>query len=78
MTIPYRYLVRTMRGAAEIEVQLSKLSQDGWEPINFARDATGTYEVILRKLGDEGGRVDAMLEELEVTSEMIAPAPDLS
>jgi hypothetical protein len=73
MGIVYRYTVRAMRGATQIESELGKLSEEGWEPVNFARDASGRYEVILRRLGDDGRHEDAVLEQLEASSEMIAP-----
>ncbi|HEY8312699.1 MAG TPA: hypothetical protein VIG51_00880 [Candidatus Baltobacteraceae bacterium] len=76
MVIPYRYTMRTMRGAATIEVELARLSEEGWEPINFERDASGTYEVLLRRMRDDDEHTEAVLEHLEVSSEMVAPDLD--
>ncbi len=62
-----------MRGTTEIELQLRALSQEGWEPINFARDASGQYEVILRREAMEE-HAEAVLEHLEATAgDLIAP-----
>ncbi|MDQ2872371.1 MAG: hypothetical protein M3R35_04495 [Candidatus Eremiobacteraeota bacterium] len=72
MDVPYRYAVRTMRGSSEIEAELGKLSEEGWEPINFERDASGSYEVILRRWREDREHTEAVLEHLEVTSETIA------
>lgn len=73
MRIPYRYLVRTIHGAAKLESELTDLSREGWEPISFQRDAAGSYEVILRQEQDEHTQV--VLEHLEATVGDIAAPP---
>jgi len=55
-----------MRGATELESELSDLSEDGWEPVNFERSASGEYEVVLRQERDEHTQV--VLEQLEATA----------
>lgn len=74
-TLAAEYIVRTMRGASEISRLLRELSQEGWEPVNFARDAAGEYEVILRR-EEPGDHQQAVLEQLE---NAVGPldAPDL-
>jgi hypothetical protein len=62
----YRYLVRTMRGTTDIEMQLAALSAEGWEPVNFERDSSGRYEVILRREVEQD-RETAVLKKLEET-----------
>lgn len=43
-----RYAIRTVR-AGRIDVELTDLSSDGWEPISFQHDTGGAYEVILKQ-----------------------------
>ena len=49
MPASYRYVVRNIHGAAKLESELLTLSSQAWEPINLQRDASGTYEVVLRQ-----------------------------
>jgi hypothetical protein len=51
---PYRYAVRNMHGNAKLETEMTNLASEGWEPINFQRDANGTYDVVLRQNQHEG------------------------
>ncbi len=70
----YRYIVRSMQGSAEVERQLHAFSQEGWEPINFARAANGEYEVVLRREELEE-RAEAVLESLEASATDIVTPP---
>ena len=62
-----------MHGAADIELQLRALSGEGWEPINFARDEAGRYEVILRR-EETPAHEAAVLERLEAAAEIEPPS----
>ncbi|MDQ2663577.1 MAG: hypothetical protein M3Y18_06035 [Candidatus Eremiobacteraeota bacterium] len=55
-----------MRGATELEAELSGLSEEGWEPINFERSSSGEYEVVLRQEREEHTQV--VLEQLEASA----------
>lgn len=55
-----------MRGATELESELSGLSEEGWEPVNFERSSSGEYEVVLRQERDEHTQV--VLEHLEASA----------
>lgn len=55
MPAPYRYAVRSFHGPAKLETGLTDLSSEGWEPLNFHRDAAGTCNVVLRRNQDGNG-----------------------
>ncbi len=73
MRVPYRYAVRTICDAASLELELANLSKDGWEPVNFERDASGAYEVVLRQEEEEHNQV--VLEHLEASVTDITTPP---
>ncbi len=73
MGIPYEYRVKNFAGARDMEDDLSNLSRDGWEPINFARDSAGQYEVVLRREREDQSA--AVLEHLEATMPGEPPTP---
>ncbi len=73
MAIPYEYRVKTFASRSEMTRDLAALSRDGWEPINFARDSAGRYEIVLRR--ESTDQTAAVLEHLEATMPGSAPDP---